>query len=191
MLLILVSAALISCAANKKIHETSFANPYEGGTPADLSGYETMADYDASIMLVETTVAEAEEYILEGKSFVLFLSYADCPYCNRLIPYLNDIAVQEGITVAYINTRKDPTWESNLEIDDYDVFVDRFGSYLKEDEDGNPHLYTPDIYFIRNGEIVARHYGITEGADDPSVELTSEQEDALRTELKKCFNSIR
>ena len=166
-------------------------NPYKGGTAADLSGYKSMRDYTGENMLVETTVAEAEENIKSGKSFVLFMSYADCPYCNRLIPYLNEAAVEQGVYIGYIDTRKDPSWQSNMDIDDYDVFVKRFDKYLEDDEDGKKHLYTPDTYFIKNGKVVARHDGVTPGADDPSHPLTASQEERLREDLANEFASIK
>ena len=190
-LLVLFAALAGFSACSKKGGDVAdIDNPYQDGEVADLSAYEGMDDYDGEVMLVETTVAEAEEYIKDNKTFVLFMSFADCPYCNRLIPYLNEIAAERGIKVAYVDTRSNPEWMNNMDIDDYDVFAERFKKYLSKDDDGKPHLYTPDTYFIKKGRIVARHDGVTPGADDPSVPLTASQEEQLRKDLNAEFDAL-
>lgn len=190
--LLVLTAALagFSACSEKGGDSANIDNPYQDGEVADLSAYEGMDDYDGKVMLVETTVAEVEEYIKDGKTFVLFMSFADCPYCNRLVPYINEVAAERGIKVAYIDTRSNPEWMNNMDIDDYDVFAERFKKYLTKDADGKPHLYTPDTYFIKKGKIVARHEGVTPGADDPSVHLTSDQEEQVRKDLNDEFDAL-
>lgn len=191
LLVLFAALAGFSACSQKGGDAADIDNPYQGGEVADLSAYEGMEDYDGEVMLVETTVAEAEGYIEDDKSFVLFMSFADCPYCNRLIPYLNEIAAERGIKVAYVDTRSNPEWMNNMDIDDYDVFAERFKKYLSKDDDGKPHLYTPDTYFIKNGRIVARHDGVTPGADDPNVPLTASQEEQIRKDLSDEFDALK
>ena len=142
----------------------------------------------------EKAEVEAEIEVAEkmdaGETFVVFASFENCPWCNLLIPYLNDAAAEAGVTVGYIDTRANPEWSNNMDIDDYDLFVEKFGKYLKEDDDGKPHLYTPDTYFIKNGKIVAQHVGVTPGVENPSDPLTSEQEEKLRKDLANEFSKL-
>lgn len=190
LLVLFAALAGFSACYKKSGDAADIDNPYQAGEVADLSAYEGMDDYDGEVMMVETTVAEVEEYIKDNKTFVLFMSFADCPYCNRLIPYLNEIAAERGIKIAYVDTRSNPEWMNNMDIDDYDVFAERFKKYLSKDADGKPHLYTPDTYFIKKGRIVARHDGVTPGADDPSVPLTASQEEQLRKDLNAEFDEL-
>lgn len=162
----------------------------EGHAVVDVSGYESMADYEGHVAFMETDVKEVAELMESEETFVLYAAFADCPYCNRMTPYLNEAALENGWTVGYIDTRKNPEWSSNMDIDDYDLFVELFGEYLDEDENGDLHLYTPDLYFVKKGEVVAHHPGVVEGADDASVPLTEEQEKALRENLAEEFSLL-
>lgn len=193
-LLITSMTIFASCAGGSGAGDEQGAaipDEFAGREASDLSGYETMEDYSEEITLVDTDVKEIASMIDSGKTFAFIASYEDCPWCNRLMPYLNDAAREAGIHIGYINTRKDSSWQSNMDIDDYDLFVKRFRNWLEKDEEGKLHLYTPDAYFIKNGRVVERHSGVTEGADDPEDELTSEQEKQLMKELTEHFDAMR
>ena len=173
--------------------------PFAGREAVDLSGYDSMAELlyvsnpgnlNTKSMMVDTTVAEIVEMMKDKKTFVLFASFENCPYCNRLIPYLNDALAKRGVYAGYLDTRKNPEWQNNMEIDDYDLFVRYFGEFLSLDAEGKKHLYTPDLYFVRNGRVVAHHQGVIEGADDPDLPLTSEQEKMLYDLLDECFGQL-
>lgn len=188
MALALVAGLVPSCSGDS---DEPYAGPFDGRDLADLSGYESMGDYDGDTMLVPTTMTEVDELMDDDESFAVMFSYEDCPYCNMLMPYVNEAAAEAGVRVGYIDTRSNPEWMSNMDIDGYDKVVDRFGRYLSEDDDGKEHLYTPDMYFIKNGRVKARHDGVTEGADDPERELTSDQEKQLMSDLADEFATVK
>ncbi len=165
-------------------------SPYAGKQTADLSGYESMSDLDDESRLVDTTVKDIAKYMDEKKTFAFFVGYEDCDYCNALLPYLNEAARGEDIYVGYLNTRANPQWKNNTDIDDYDTFVELFGDYLKKEND-KPILYTPDLYFIKAGEVVGHHQGLIEGAEDPESALDSDQETALRTLLEGYMAELK
>jgi hypothetical protein len=125
------------------------------------------------------------------ESFVFLAAYEDCQYCDLLMPYLNEALADKGTYAGYLDTRKDPSWTSNTDIDDYDLFCKRFGKYLEKDVNGGLHLYTPDIYVIRNGRVVAEYQGVVEGADNPENALTSAQEKELRETLDGLLSKLR
>ena len=170
--------------------ESDIPDAFAGKDKSIVLGYESMENYGGDIMLRDTTVKEVAEKMDAGETFVVFASVENCPWCNLLIPYLNDAATEAGMTVGYIDTRANPEWSNNMDIDDYDLFVEKFGKYLKEDDDGKPHLYTPDTYFIKNGKIVAHHSGVTPGVENPIDPLTSEQEEKLRKDLANEFSKL-
>ena len=165
-------------------------SPYAGKTTADLSGYEGVADSGEPARMVETNVAEAVSYMNNKETFALLLGYEDCDWCQLIFPYVNEAAAEAGQTMGYIDTRKDPSWMNNMDIDDYDLFVEYFGEYLEDDEDGKPHLYTPDLYFIRNGQIVARYDGTVEGMEDPEREMSGSQKEKVKKALADGFAAM-
>ena len=159
--------------------------------PVDLGDYYGMDDYDGESRLVETDVAEVVRLINDKETFAVLFSFADCPYCNVVMPYVNRAAEAAGQFVGYVDTRSNPEWQNNMDIDNYDLVVKYFGEYLEKDEDGKEHLYTPDMYFIKNGEVVARHDGVVKGADDPDKPLTSSQEEELTMILAEDFGKLK
>ena len=166
-------------------------SPFAGRDTVDLSGYESMSDHDGESRFADTTVAEIDQLMSDGESFIFFASYEDCPYCNLMIPYLNDALAEAGTYAGYLDTRRDPGWMNNADIDDYDLFVKRFGRYLENDSSGNPHLYTPDLYVIKDGKVKAHHQGVLESADDPDQPLSSSQEEELRELLEEIIDVLK
>ena len=192
MLTALTMILITSCSGDSGGEAGDVSAPFAKTEVADLSGYESMADYSGESRLIETDVAEAIKLINDKESFILFFSYEDCPYCNQIMPYVNEVAEETGQFVGYVDTRSDPEWQSNMDIDNYDLVIKYFGDYLQKDEDGKDHLYTPDIYFIKNGKVVARHDGVIPGEDlDPSRPLTSGQEETLKETLKEKFRTVQ
>lgn len=163
--------------------------PFASKEPVDLSGYDSMSGYDKESRFYETSVPEIDELMQSGASFVFLATFEDCPYCSVLMPYLNDALIEKDMCAGYLDTRKDPDWHSNTDIDGYDRFAELFGEYLSEDEDGRPHLYTPHLFVIKDGKVVSEHQGVLSNydADQP---LTAEQESELRSILSGMLSSI-
>ena len=116
-----------------------------------------MSEYEKYIegedyVFVKSSVKQMAEMMDEGKSFCIYFGFARCPWCRDVMPILNEAAKQSGVdTVYYVDTRENPEWKSNLDIDDYDLLVERAEQFLEEDENGIPHLYTPLVLFIKDG----------------------------------------
>lgn len=186
---LLACMALVACDTPPSYKQLP-DSPFAGRETADLSGYTDMAGYEGESRLVKTDVLEVLELMDAGESFVLFCGYEQCPYCNKVLPYFNDTAIAADTYVGYIDTRSNPNWKSNTDMDNYDLFAERFGQWIDTDEDGSPHLYVPESFFIKDGQIVSAYAGVVEGADDPSVALTSAQESKLMKNLSEEFNRL-
>jgi hypothetical protein len=93
--------------------------------------------------------------------------------------------------VGYVDTRRDPSWSSNIDIDDYDLFVEKFSDYLDYDDNGIKHLYTPHVFFIKNGETVFEHSGTVEGhaAHERSMEEAEIQQ--LKEIYRQGFEAMK
>ena len=186
--IIITSFILAGCGKDKGAIPES---PFSGRDTVDLSAYTSMSGQGGESRFVDTTVAEIDQLMKDKESFVFLAAYEDCQYCDLLMPYLNEALADKGTYAGYLDTRKDPSWSSNTDIDDYDLFCKRFGRYLEKDENGNLHLYTPDIYVIKKGRVVAEYQGVVEGADDPENALTSAQEKELRETLDGLLSKLR
>jgi len=120
---------------------------------ADMSKYKTYSS-DMDNMYINYTVKQLDKDINDKKSRIVYFGFTDCPYCNDLLPILTDINSHFKQEIYYIDTRKNPDWKSNLDIDDYDLLLTHIGKYLNKDEDNKLHLYVPTIIFINEGKII-------------------------------------
>ena len=142
---------------------------------ADMSGYEFFEPYEKDFVFYDMTIKDVLAEMEAGRHFILYFSSRKCPWCKGTTPVLNDAALEAGTAVAYVDTRKDPSWESNLDVTDYDLFAEAFVDWLDEDEEGRPHLYTPHVFFIADGEAVMDQYGNVASYQDPDIPMTEEE----------------
>ena len=157
---------------------------------ADMSGYDCAAGYEKDYQFVNMTVAEVAAEMDAGTSFVLYTGYNKCPWCNVILNHLNDIALERGIKIAYIDTRRDPSWKSNVDIDDYDLFIERFGSTLKLDEADKPHLYVPHIFFVKDGQLVSDYSGTVPSQENPDDTLSDEEINEFLSAIKSNIDRL-
>jgi hypothetical protein len=141
-------------------------------------GYEGLSDRQASL-LEEVGMDTVLQGIKQGRTFVALFGYASCPDCKVAVPLLLDTAIDAGINqVLYVDTRANPAWQSNTDIDGYDELVNVMGDRFTTDDDGKPHMQVPFVVFVRNGAIVASVEG-----DDGLSKADSIQADAIGQEL--------
>lgn len=188
--LALLACVLGGCAGSNTSKQLDLTPLQDNYPPADLSSYACAEGYDKDYRFVDMTVAEVVAEMKAGASFVLFCGYDNCPWCNVILNPLNDILTERGIYAAYIDTRKDPSWTSNVDIDDYDLFVEAFGSELKEDDQGIPHLYVPHTFFVKDGMLINSRQGTVEGQEQPDDPLTDEQLADYRDFVNDALNQI-
>lgn len=131
---------------------------------SDMSGYEGFTDENH--VFYDMTVKDMISKMNDQDTFIVYFGFSECPYCIQAMPILNTVSKENNQTVGYINTRKDSSWESNMDIDDYDEVVDVFGEYLEYDDEGKKHLYTPHVFFIKDGNVVYQYEGVSDTLSD-------------------------
>lgn len=129
-------------------------------TKSDMFQYENF--HDENHVFYDITVKEVQSKIQNKETLTVYFGFAKCPSCNEAMPVLNEVAKENNAEVAYINTRKDASWQSNMDMKDYDVVLELFGQYLQYDDDGKKHLYTPHVFFIKDGDVVYEVEGVNE-----------------------------
>ena len=155
-----------------------------------FADYPCAEGYTSEYRLVDMTVAQVVEEMDAGRSFVVLTGFKDCPWCNAILNSFNDVLTERGIYAAYIDTRKDPEWQSNLDLADYDLFVERFGSALPVDDEGRPHLYVPHAFFVSDGKLVADRSGTVPGQQSPKDPLTDEQVEEYKSAVNANLDAI-
>lgn len=89
--------------------------------------------------------------ILENGTGIVYLGFPECPWCQRYVKYLNEVAKDMAIEkIYYYNIREDR--KNNT--DNYLKIVSILQEYLQYDEEGNKRIYVPSIITLKKGEIV-------------------------------------
>ncbi len=156
---------------------------------SDMSGYATLED-DAHVFY-DLSVKQMAEKMDEKETFTVYFGFDHCAWCLEAVPILNATAKEYEMQVGYINTRADDQWQSNLDINDYDIVVERLGEYLEYDNDGIRHLYTPHVFFIKDGQVVSDHSGSIEGHNAKEESLSEEEKKQLREIYEEGFEALK
>ena len=86
--------------------------------------------------------------ILEKGTGIVYLGFPECPWCQRYVKYLNEVAVDMGVEkIYYYNIHEDR--KNNTE--KYQKIVSILDSYLQNDEEGNKRIYVPSVIAIKKG----------------------------------------
>jgi thiol-disulfide isomerase/thioredoxin len=122
--------------------------------------------------------------ILKNGTGIIYFGFSDCPWCQNAIPILIDIAKQMDIDEIYYFNPKEIR---DANTDTYQEIVKLLGDNLTNDENGNPRLYVPDIYFVSGGKIIGHHFKTVDSQVNPKDNpLTDEQ----KTELKNIYKEL-
>src|SRR5690606_11431913 len=84
---------------------------------------------------------------------IVFLGFKECPWCQRATPILNEVAEEEKVSIYYLDIRK----LNNDDPSSYQALVRFLSPYLEKDEGGSYRIRTPDISFVKEGEIMWRY----------------------------------
>ena len=156
------------------------------GEMSDMSTYTNFQDQETHVFY-DLTIPEMAQAMGEKKTSAVYFGYDTCEWCLDAVPVINDAAKATENVVGYINTRKDPSWEHNTDMEDYDLLVEKIGGYLDFDASGKRKLYVPMLFFIKDGKVVATHEGTLEGHNAKNRAMTAEEREELRLILVDKF----
>lgn len=112
--------------------------------------------------------------IIENKSGIIFFGNSDCEWCSETATILTEALAYKNVENAYYYNPK-AIREKNTK--KYQKLIELLKDYLPFDEEGNPYLYLPDIYFIKNGEII--------GHNNDTATMSGTVDEALTTKTKR------
>lgn len=124
------------------------------------------SDRGGSLEFNKATACDVVDEMDAGSTFIVFFGFEDCPYCQAVSEPLYEALDEATIPVLYVDTRENPEWESNMDIDGYDDLCEKLGEYFQIDENGREHLHVPHLFFIADGEVVYDLAGFGDEFDD-------------------------
>ena len=98
MSLILISFLLIGCGGEKQKADTTYIVEAKD---VDMSVYEGISSTNHAFK--ETQVSELTKCLNEKGSAVFYIGYKECGHCQELLKHLNEVAMELGVTIYYIN----------------------------------------------------------------------------------------
>ena len=128
--------------------------------------------------------------IIDGGDGVVFLGFPECPWCQQLVPIIQEAAQSENIDkIYYLNIKESRA--NNDEV--YQKLVTKLQDYLPKDDDGNPRISVPDVTAYRGGQIVGRFE--QEATNDgeqvtPDTYWTSERKDRAVEQLREMMARV-
>lgn len=116
---------------------------------------------------------------LEKETGIIYFGFPSCPWCRNAIPVLIDVAKENSMPIYYFDVLQLRKTENET----YDQIKQRLDDYLLTDDEGVKKLFVPDVYFLKDGEIVSRHIDTVPSQKDAKIPFTDEQ----YTELKGIY----
>lgn len=147
-----------------------------------MSGYnlETQQFHKCSL-------ADFVDLINQKQTFIVYFGYESCPWCNDLLPILNEVSIEKEKELYYIDFLAD---ENNSDIDSLETILDLASEYLNENEDGNIEIFFPMVFYVQKGQIIDVHIGTLSNHDASKDELTQKQAARLKYNLEKEFDQL-
>jgi predicted bacteriocin transport accessory protein len=163
----------------------------------DMSGYKYLSD--KSPAFIQITMKESLRLIDEKGSGIVLYSYATCPWCNRAVPVLNEVAKEMGIHIYYVDV-----YEAELMSSDGKSFstegkaviqsmLSHYDTILRHEANETtgkvePTLYTPEVVAIKQGMITSHHTSLV---DDFTMNSEADQlSEAQTAELAGIYEEL-
>lgn len=129
--------------------------------------------------------------ILEKGTGIVYLGFPECPWCQKYVVYLNEVAQKMGVEkIYYFNILEDR--KNNTK--DYQKIVSILGDNLDNDEEGNPRVFVPDVSFVVKGKIVGHDNEtsqVTKEDGTPEEYWDKEKVSFLKTRLSGLINEVQ
>ncbi|MFA5602692.1 MAG: hypothetical protein WDA21_03035 [Bacilli bacterium] len=149
-------------------------------TDVFVAGY----DVDDSHVFVNTSSNDIINIFKRGTGIIYF-GYPESLFCQEIVKILDEISKQNDIKqIYYLNVNE--LKKSNPSA--YQEILSLVSDYLYyEDEANNKILYLPDVYFVKDGNIIGNHIS-TNIIHDELVHSEGEWIDLTRKEKNEIKN---
>lgn len=154
---------------------------------ADMSGYSTYND-TTTYHFINATLDHVKEMRDNGASFVFYMGYDTCPFCNAVMPVLNAEASKYGLDVYYV--------DALAAVDDgsldrhQDDLLEQFKDQFQPDEDGSYAVQVPITAFYVDGKLDSFHVGFVDGYDTSAGGATTEEATEFLSAIDPGFRAV-
>lgn len=153
-----------------------------------LKDYTGLTDKNHLYQVLDVT--EVINKMEQKESFVLVMGFPECPWCQALIPVVNEVAkTKKANVIYYLNIKDIRDNENNSHHVDY---LKLQNEYFKDAlDEKNKRLNAPTIVKVENGQMTNFHLNTVDShlKNENGVlpPLTSEQKEELISILNQFF----
>ena len=149
-------------------------------TDANMNEYTWIDDEIGDFRKI--TLREALHFIDEKGSGILYFGHVGCPWCERAVPILNEVALETKATIYYVNT------EDSYDEDDFVTLKNDLYDALPVDSNGTRDFYVPMVVGIKKGMVTGHHTSLVGNfrITSSDVQMSDEQ----KKNLKNLYEDI-
>ncbi|MBE6146848.1 MAG: hypothetical protein E7168_00780 [Firmicutes bacterium] len=120
--------------------------------------------------------------VMTKETGIFYFGYTSCPWCRNAVVPLIETAKENGISkIYYIDTHSSSFQDVSTDVKEV------LGDYLETDEEtGQKRLGVPDVYFVKDGEIIGHHIGTVSSYKNPYLGMNKQQTNELK-EIYRIF----
>lgn len=196
----LLSLMLLAGCTKQTANSSSTANTSTSSTNENSGGCAAFSECESSedeaklyeqLLAAENTpfekvtMEDVVSYFENKESHIVFLGFHDCPWCQDLMPILNDIAIQKNVKIKYVNVRPENTKESDLRNENNPTYVKLQELLGDVSGDGTNKIYVPYVAVIRDGKVV--DFMLNLDYDAHTVQITEAQIEEYKTRLNELL----
>jgi len=105
-------------------------------------------------------VNQAYDIVTNGTG-VIYFGFPQCPWCRTAVPVMFDAAQTTGLqTLYYFNPRDYRDGDNET----FAKLMEVLTPHLTTDDDNNPRIFVPDVFFVKDGQILSNHLGTIDSA---------------------------
>lgn len=187
ILLILISLLFITgCSKKEEIKEETGCDVEAQGCEIEVVTDEVRSYRTLIKNFTELSYDEAYSRITNGGSLVIYYGFETCPWCQELLPILNEFT--EDYEIFYVNMKPDGE-DSRVEgHSQYDSYLKNFELIKSFNE--SEKIIAPTIIEVINGELVMTHAGTVEGHNAKERKMTAEEKLILKETVSEFFRNL-
>ncbi len=169
---------LSGCQKQKFIE---YKNPT--GNISDMSGYDGLV----SEQFYDITVQQVLEKIADEETFIVYFGYQDCPWCNCVVPILNEVSIENAMPIYYLDFHNSVNSENVEGMKQISEICGNDQTGLKE---GQFAFFFPTVLYIKQGEVYKVHIGTVSGHNGFEDPLSEKQKERLTYQYNKEFEGL-
>ena len=195
-IIILVCLCLTGCSTSSNVDGTSNKDDInyvviDTETSKFINEYKNINSYIEVNIPNETKIhyASTEEVLdlVTSGTGIIYFGRPTCPWCRNIIPVLAKVANTNNMVINYYNPGEVSADESYM----YVSIKNKLSDYLRSNENGEKAFYLPDVYFIKDGNVIGHKLGSLASQTDAYIPLTDEQVKELSDLYQSYINDMK